>query len=115
MLFPPVKTILNQQLKYDSSEESLFKITTGQNYRQHLKRYCKSNNILYLTPYDLRHTFVSIAKNLPEGSLKQLVGHSVAMDTCGVYAHQIDGEEKQTAKIWNLFSATYWLKNKWVI
>lgn len=98
LLFPLAKTILNQQLEYDSSEGSLFKITSEQNYRQHLKRYCESNNIPYITPYELRHTFVSIAKNLPESSLKQLVGHSAAMDTYGVYAHQIAGEEKQTAE-----------------
>ena len=46
----------------------------------------------------MRHTFVSIAKNLPEGQLKALVGHSRSMDTYGTYSHQIQGEQQETAR-----------------
>lgn len=97
VLFPLAKSIIEQQLKC-SNTESLFAITSQQNYRRHLKRYCESNNIPYVTPYELRHTFVSIAKNLPEGSLKQIIGHSVSMDTYGIYSHQMDGEEQKTSQ-----------------
>ena len=52
----------------------------------------------YTTPYELRHTFVSIAKRLPEGLVKPLVGHSQSMDTFGVYGHEIEGEANSTAQ-----------------
>lgn len=48
-------------------------------------------------PYKLRHTFVSIAKVLPEGTVKKLFGHSASMDTFGVYRHAIKGENQQVA------------------
>jgi len=37
-----------------------------------------------------------MAKTLPEGAVKPLVGHSRQMDTYGIYAHLIEGEEKET-------------------
>lgn len=39
---------------------------------------------------------MSITKSLPEGYLKQLVGHSKDMDTYGVYSHEM-GSDKDTA------------------
>ena len=45
-----------------------------------------------ITLYELRHTFVSIAKSLPEGEIKSLVGHSQNMDTYGVYSHAFEGD-----------------------
>lgn len=52
------------------------------------------------TPYELRHTFVSMLKNdMPSELMKRLVGHSEAMDTFGVYGHQVDGELQTAAKI----------------
>lgn len=53
------------------------------------------------TPYELRHTFVSLAKTLPEGEVKPLVGHSRQMDTFGVYAHLVQGEDVRTAAALN--------------
>ena len=50
-----------------------------------------------VTPYELRHTFVSAVKSLPEGYLKNLVGHSKGMDTYGVYSHEMDGDMSETA------------------
>ena len=44
------------------------------------------------SPYELRHTFVSIAKALPEGLLKTIVGNSEDMDTLGTYVHEVIGE-----------------------
>lgn len=49
-----------------------------------LRRCCEYNGITVVTPYELRHTFVSIAKKLPEGFVKTVIGHSKSMDTFGV-------------------------------
>ena len=51
-----------------------------------------------VTPYELRHTFVSVVKCLPEGLLKPLVGHSKDMDTYGIYSHEITGDVDITAQ-----------------
>jgi len=49
--------------------------------------------------HELRHTAVSILKaELPEDLLKQLVGHSKAMDT-GAYKHKVVGEMERTARV----------------
>lgn len=58
-----------------------------------LRRCCEYNGITVVTPYELRHTFVSIAKSLPAGMVKSIVGHSESMDTFGVYGHAIKGED----------------------
>lgn len=71
--------------------------------RWHL--YCRSNGIREFTLYELRHTFVSIVQNLPEGYLKALVGHSASMDTRGTYAHEKAGDaEKTAALVQDIFS-----------
>lgn len=58
------------------------------------------------TPYELRHTFVSIVKQLPEGLLKPLVGHSKSMDTYGVYSHELAGDTEATsAMVQQLFTS----------
>ena len=62
-----------------------------------LRSCCEYNSITVVTPYELRHTFVSIAKKLPEGFVKTVIGHSKSMDTFGVYGHAINGESKATA------------------
>ncbi len=51
------------------------------------------------SPYELRHTFVSAVKTLPEGYLKQVVGHSKDMDTYGIYSHKFDGDMRKTADL----------------
>ena len=67
--------------------------------------YCMSNNIDYVSLYELRHTFVSIVKALPEGTVKQIVGHSQDMDTFGIYGHEISGDDEKAAKsIDNIFN-----------
>ena len=60
--------------------------------------YCKANNLPPVSLYSLRHTFVSIVKNLPAGDVKALVGHSKSMDTLGVYAHALNGDAENTAR-----------------
>ena len=52
-----------------------------------------------------RHTFVSVVKSLPEGLLKQVVGHSASMDTFGVYSHDVEGDLEEVAeKMQSIFS-----------
>lgn len=63
------------------------------NYYKHWIRYRKNAGIRTdVSPYELRHTFVSVVKSIPEGYLKQLVGHSKSMDTYGIYSHNVDGD-----------------------
>lgn len=61
-------------------------------------RYCKHNKINPISPYELRHTFVSISKTIPKSLLQSYVGHSKDMDTLGVYGHEISGEQKEAAQ-----------------
>lgn len=56
------------------------------------------------SPYSLRHTFVSMLKNaIPEQMLKSIVGHSVSMDTFGVYGHTMDGDRQALSAALNSF------------
>lgn len=55
------------------------------------------------TVYSLRHTFISITKSvLPESVIKDIVGHSVSMDTFGTYGHIVDGESQKSAEVIDL-------------
>ena len=55
------------------------------------------------TVYSLRHTFISMMKNvMPEQMIKDVVGHSVSMDTFGTYGHIVSGESRQAASIIDL-------------
>jgi len=66
----------------------------------------------HVSPYCLRHTFVSLTKTqLPDALMKQVVGHSKSMDTLGVYGKQINGDLEQAAKIIDL-SIAKWLTKK---
>ena len=57
---------------------------------------------LNCTPYELRHSFVSLVKNdMPAEMVKRIVGHSAAMDTFGTYGHDVDGELDKAAEIMN--------------
>lgn len=48
-------------------------------------------------PYSMRHTHVSIMKELPIGWLKTILGHGADMDTFGIYGHVVDGEIKEAS------------------
>lgn len=91
------KKIISDQIKFFGKTKFLFNIRSEENYRVALRRYCIYNGITVVTPYELRHTFVSIAKSLPEGLVKSIVGHSASMDTFGVYGHAVNGENRATA------------------
>jgi len=55
------------------------------------------------SPYSLRHTFISfMAMDMPEESLKKLVGHSASMDTYGVYGHAVNGDMERNAQASNI-------------
>lgn len=50
--------------------------------------------------HELRHTMISIMKaDMPVELLKPVVGHSEAMDTFGVYGHEVDGDLIRAADI----------------
>lgn len=68
-------------------------------YYRHWIAYCEDNGIVKTSAYEMRHTFVSVVKSLPEGYLKQLVGHSKSMDTYGVYSHELDEDSKNAAEL----------------
>lgn len=51
------------------------------------------------TPYELRHTFISVNKKIPAEMLKPMVGHSKDMDTFGVYGHALNGESYAAARM----------------
>ena len=63
--------------------------------------YCRVNELQAVSPYELRHTFVSVVKTLPAGEVKPLVGHSADMDTFGVYGHALTGDAENTAQAVN--------------
>lgn len=70
------------------------------------KCYAESNGITAVSCYELRHTFVSIVHNLPDGDLRQLVGHSKSMDTLGTYAHKVKGSDARIAsEVTGIFDA----------
>ncbi len=51
-----------------------------------------------VTLHGLRHTMISLYKaDVPEQLLKRVVGHSVKMDTFGVYGHEVADERARTA------------------
>lgn len=63
-----------------------------QAYARAWERYAKHNGLTRITPYEMRHTFVSINKKMPEALLKLQVGHSEDMDTQGTYGHEMEGD-----------------------
>lgn len=71
-------------------------IRPGTYYDRWIK-YRDYHQICHASPYELRHTFISIIKALPLGLIKPLVGHSINMDTYRVYGHELEGEKQKTA------------------
>ncbi|MFZ2537989.1 MAG: site-specific integrase [Oscillospiraceae bacterium] len=90
------QVILEQ--KNISKTNSVFEIERQQTYAKYWERYCAANNIPHVSLYEMRHTFVSIAKNLSSGQIRPLIGHSKNMDTFGTYGHEMKGELQNTAQ-----------------
>lgn len=105
VMIPQAKKVLEAQRKGNpNAEGSIFKIESISTYGKRWRRFCESNGIEYVSLYEMRHTFISIAKNLSEGQIKPIVGHSKNMDTFGVYGHEVNGElEKTAAELSKLF------------
>lgn len=95
---PLIQKILDDQ-KNINTTGYVFQIHSEHTYYNRWKRYCLYNGIPVMSLYELRHTFVSIAKVLPEGQLKTIVGHSKSMDTFGIYGHELNGEREKSAAI----------------
>ena len=75
---------------------------TSQEYiKGYWDRYREYNGISKITPYELRHTFASVAKDVSGEKLKAVMGHSETMDSKGVYSHELEGEAQETANIIN--------------
>lgn len=95
---------LQHQLNLFPDAEFIFPFSQT-NYLKRWNKYCETNGMNKISTYEMRHTFVSIAKQLPEGMVKQLVGHSADMDTFGTYGHELKGENQKVAKeLNNIFS-----------
>ena len=55
------------------------------------------------TVYSLRHTFISLMKNvMPEAMIKDIVGHSTSMNTLGTYGHILKDDAREAASIIDL-------------
>ena len=67
-------------------------------FRQRWYKYCEYNKIKQVTPYEMRHTFVSVNCEMPEGLKKMVIGHSENMDTEGTYGHQKAGDMELAAQ-----------------
>lgn len=93
-----VQRAVNVRGEITGHQDSVFCITNEQHYYKRWKAYCTANGLTKVTPYELRHTFVSVVKTLPAGEVKGLVGHSLDMDTFGVYGHILTGEAEATAE-----------------
>ena len=89
--------ILESQKRCGNNSEFIFDVSQKA-YRDAFKRFCEANNMQYVTPYELRHTFVSIVKQLPIGDVKEIVGHSKNMDTFGIYGHEMAGDRERVSK-----------------
>lgn len=90
---------LNTEWIFCSPDGSPGKQTTMRNHWLSLK----SERDLPGSVYSLRHTFISLMKNvMPEQSIKDIVGHSVSMDTFGTYGHIVQGEDLKSASVIDL-------------
>lgn len=67
-------------------------------YRSAWAHYCEYNSLSKVTPYELRHTYVSVNDEMPDGLKKKALGHSENMDTEGVYGHLKTGDLERIAE-----------------
>ena len=98
------RVILAQQLELLQKQgiplypdQLVFPARNQQSRYNRWKSYAESNGVKAVSCYELRHTFISMANNLQEGDLHSLVGHSVNMDTRGVYAHKLEDDDVRIA------------------
>lgn len=97
-LIPLAMKVLEDQRQESGHFKEIFPMTSLGHYYERWKKYQKANAITPpISLYEMRHTFVSATKSLPEGQLKQLVGHSQSMDTYGTYSHILENDADNTA------------------
>lgn len=65
------------------------------------RRYREALGITAATPYEMRHTFVSINPDLPDAIMRPIIGHSTRMDTRRVYSHMTQKQKGEAAEIIN--------------
>ena len=90
--------VLADQRKITGNQQYIFPMPTMRAYYRRWGIYQAQHGIPHTSLYEMRHTFVSAAKTLPAGQLKQLVGHSEDMDTYGTYSHVLANDAEKTAK-----------------
>ena len=98
VLSPLAMQVLAAQLEAKPKGKYVFPILSTRAFRACWQRYCRANDIEVISLYELRHTFVSIAKTLPEGMVKSIVGHSAQMDTFGIYGHALTSDAEDTSE-----------------
>lgn len=106
VLHPMAAAEIRAQLQQRMMEEGklsdgdrVFPLENQQSLYNYWRFYQRSNGIdPPISLYELRHTFVSVAKTLPLGVVKDIVGHSQNMDTYGIYAHELTGDAENAAR-----------------
>lgn len=102
-LTPIAKQLLKQQEKYrtnfSDASERIFGDYGQICYRKRWSIFCEHNGISYITPYEIRHTFASVNKLLPEWILDVVMGHAHEGMSLGVYAHALDGDMDDVNKM----------------
>lgn len=91
------RCVLDEQREHTGDCPTVFEVGREEYYARRWKIYAEYNGITPVSPYELRHTFVSVVKTLPAGEVKGLVGHSQDMDTFGIYGHSLAGDDERTA------------------
>ncbi len=97
VLSAPALEVLKAQKKLTGKRSYIFPMESMHTYYHRWQRYQEQHGMPSVSLYEMRHTFVSIAKSLPEGQLKQLVGHSEDMDTYGTYSHELSTDDAEIA------------------
>lgn len=67
-------------------------------FKLYFQKYARHNNLSISTVHELRHTYITINKDLDIRILKKLVGHSESLDTLGIYSHELHGEKEKAVK-----------------
>lgn len=99
VLIPLAQQILEDQRTVTGHLDEVFPMLSMHTYYGRWKVYQMVNGIEPpISLYEMRHTFVSATKSLPEGQLRQLVGHSKNMDTYGTYSHILEHDAEDTAE-----------------
>ena len=65
------------------------------------RKYATFYNFGATTVHELRHTYITINKDIDIRILKKIVGHSESVDTLGVYGHEFQHEKERAAALTN--------------